>query len=107
MGRQGPAAATPPPRDPADDHARNFGGPRVGRVEMETVAYRGHPARADHSTRTDDAEITRAGKMPVIRLKAETTDMPWLWFLLLLTVQVFGLLFPALGLPGLWIMVAA
>src|SRR4051794_41636261 len=45
--------------------------------------------------------------MPVIRPKAEIIDMPWLWYLLLLTVQVFGLLFTALGLPGLWIMVAA
>lgn len=33
--------------------------------------------------------------------------MPWLWYLLLLTVQVFGLLFTVLGLPGLWVMVAA
>src|SRR3954470_23043571 len=45
--------------------------------------------------------------MPMIRRKAEITDMPWLWYLLLLTVQVFGLLFTALGLPGLWVMVAA
>jgi uncharacterized protein YqgC (DUF456 family) len=45
--------------------------------------------------------------MPVIRRKAEITDMPWLWYLLLLTVQVFGLTFTALGLPGLWVMVAA
>jgi uncharacterized protein YqgC (DUF456 family) len=33
--------------------------------------------------------------------------MPWLWYLLLLTVQVFGLLFTMLGLPGLWVMAAA
>jgi uncharacterized protein YqgC (DUF456 family) len=45
--------------------------------------------------------------MPVIRAKAEITDMPWLWYLLLLTVQIFGLGFTALGLPGLWVMVAA
>ena len=43
----------------------------------------------------------------MIRRKAETTDMPWLWYLLLLTVQIFGLLFTLLGLPGLWVMVAA
>ena len=33
--------------------------------------------------------------------------MPWLWYLLLLTVQLFGLLFTLLGLPGLWVMAAA
>jgi uncharacterized protein YqgC (DUF456 family) len=33
--------------------------------------------------------------------------MPWLWYLLLIVVQVFGLMFTILGLPGLWVMVAA
>jgi hypothetical protein len=32
--------------------------------------------------------------------------MPWLWYLLLLTVQFFGLMFTLLGLPGLWVMAA-
>jgi uncharacterized protein YqgC (DUF456 family) len=33
--------------------------------------------------------------------------MPWLWYVLLLVVQTIGLFFTILGLPGLWLMVAA
>jgi uncharacterized protein YqgC (DUF456 family) len=33
--------------------------------------------------------------------------MPWLWYLVLLAFQTFGLLLTLLGLPGLWLMVAA
>ena len=33
--------------------------------------------------------------------------MPWLWYLLLVVVQFLGLFFTLLGLPGLWVMVAA
>jgi len=33
--------------------------------------------------------------------------MAWLWYLLLLVAQVIGLMFTVMGLPGLWIMVAA
>jgi uncharacterized protein len=33
--------------------------------------------------------------------------MPWLWYLVLLVVQFFGLMFTLLGLPGLWVMAAA
>ncbi|HEY7119267.1 MAG TPA: DUF456 domain-containing protein [Tepidisphaeraceae bacterium] len=33
--------------------------------------------------------------------------MAWLWYLLLLVTQCFGLMFTLLGLPGLWVMAAA
>lgn len=33
--------------------------------------------------------------------------MAWIWYLLLIVVQCIGIFFTVLGLPGLWLMVAA
>lgn len=33
--------------------------------------------------------------------------MPWLWYILLVVVQVLGLFLTLLSLPGIWVMVAA
>lgn len=33
--------------------------------------------------------------------------MPWLWYILLIVVQFLGILLTIMGLPGIWVMIAA